>query len=258
MSYTIAGLEIKTKMIEFPSPAYFLADCHLPLIPRPEQESRTQEVVHFLREKCSDAATLFLVGDIFDFWFEWRHSIPSGAFPVLAELRELAEKGTKVVYMAGNHDGHVGSFMEQKVGLIVTRESMDVQIDGRKLHVLHGDGIAAPDAGYRMLRRLVRWRWTESIYKLVHPDFGIWFAKMISRYSRETGGNKKATAIRYYKEYAEHKLDQGFNYVVMGHIHSALFDSHPNGGFIVIGDWMNKHSYARFADGEMRLEYFNE
>ena len=240
------------------SPVYFLSDCHLPLIAKPGQESWVPTVVRFLREKASSARTLFLVGDIFDFWFEWRHSIPAAAFPVLAELNKMVQQGVEISYMAGNHDGHVGRFLETEVGLTATRRSIDAEIDGKRFHILHGDGIALDDRGYRILRSLVRWRPTEAIYKLVHPDFGIWFAHKVSKYSRVTGGNPKVTGLGPYRDYAERKLNEGFNYVIMGHVHeSGVFD-HPNGGFYAIGDWINRHSYGVFENGGMKLEFFKD
>ncbi len=243
-------------MNKYTSPVYFLSDCHLPLIVKPGQESWTPTVVNFLRGKASRAKTLFLVGDIFDFWFEWRHSIPGAAFPVLVELNKLVQQGVEIIYMAGNHDGHIGKFLEDQVGLTTTRKPIDAEIDGRKFHILHGDGIAQDDRGYRMLRSLVRWKPTEAIYKFVHPDFGIWFASRVSKYSRFSGGNRKAAGLKQYHDYAERKLNEGFNYVIMGHVHEASIFDHPNGGYYAIGDWIGKRSYGVFEKGEMKLEFF--
>jgi len=245
-------------MQEFRSPACFLSDCHLPLILRKGQEQWIPDVVRFLRDVAAQNATLFLVGDLFDFWFEWKHSVPGRAFPVLSELRKLVDAGVEIVYLSGNHDGHLGSFLENEVGLSVSRKPIDVLIDDKKFHILHGDGVAPRDTGYRILRSLVRWGPTEKIYKFVHPDFGISFADKISSLSYSTGGNKAARALDDYKEYAMQKLDEGFNYVVMGHMHIAKYISHENGGFIVIGDWMRKKSYGIFSEDELKLEYFND
>ncbi|MDP8237576.1 MAG: UDP-2,3-diacylglucosamine diphosphatase [Candidatus Hatepunaea meridiana] len=245
-------------MNKYHSPAYFLSDCHLPLIPRPGQEEWTPTVVRFLRKIASDARTLFIVGDLFDFWFEWRYSVPSAAFPILTELSNLRKKNIDIIYIAGNHDGHLGNFLKNEVDLTISREPIDVEIDSRKFHIIHGDGIAKSDHGYRILRGLVRWKMTEKIYKLVHPDLGIWFARCISKHSRITGGNPKAGRLEYYTNYADRKLDSGFNFVVMGHIHEAKMFPHHNGGFFSIGEWMKKHSYGVFKEDEMELEFFEE
>ena len=242
-------------MREYNSPAYFLSDCHLPMIRRRGHIERHEQVVRFLREKASKGRTLFLVGDILDFWFEWRLSMPSHAYPVLFELSVLIQKGIEVVYLGGNHDGHVGDFLEREVHITVSRKPVDALIDGKKFHILHGDGLAPPDRGYRILRSLVRWKPTEEIYRLVHPDFGIWFAGKVSKYSRNQRAKKKKIRVEHYREYAEKKLEEGFNYAVMGHIHEARQFPHPNGGICLIGDWMRKQSYAVFKEGGMRLEF---
>jgi len=244
-------------MKKYSSPVCFLSDCHLPLITLPGQEEWSNNVIRFLREEASRAATICIVGDLFDFWFEWQHSIPSAAFPVLTELNTLVQQGKDIIYLAGNHDGHVGDFLENQVGLVVTRKSMNIEIDGKKFHILHGDGVVPADRGYRILRALVRWKATETIYKLVHPDFGIWFANKVSRLSNLTGGNKEARNIDGYRKYALSKLDEGFNFVVMGHIHLSDFTPHANGAYISIGNWIEEHSYGVFSDGEIKLEFFS-
>lgn len=244
-------------MKQFSSPVCFLSDCHLPLISLAGQEEWSSIVIRFLREEASKAATIFIVGDLFDFWFEWRHSIPSAAFPVLSELNTLVKQGKNIIYMAGNHDGHLGGFLEKEVGLIVTRKSMNVKIDGKAFHILHGDGIVRADRGYRILRALVRWKPTETIYKFVHPDFGVWFAHKVSLLSFKTGGNKAARDLDAYRRYALTKLDEGFNFVVMGHIHVSDYTPHANGGYLAIGDWIGNHSYGVFGDGKLKLEFFS-
>jgi len=220
------------------------------------QESWTETVIDFLRREASKAATLFLVGDLFDFWFEWRHSVPGAAFPVLAELNRLVQEGKEIIYLAGNHDGHPGRFLEKEVGLTVSRKPVDVEIDGRKFHVIHGDGVSPADRAYRVLRALVRWKATETIYRYIHPDLGIRFAHQLSKISHDTGGNRKATDLTDYIAYAVRRLDEGYNYVVMGHIHTAHYQEHENGAYISIGDWIGKRSYGVFENGELRLKYF--
>jgi len=243
-------------MIHCQSPAFFLSDCHLPIIPRAGLEEWTPRVVRFLRSEARRAATLFLVGDIFDFWFEWKHSIPARAFQVLAALHNLVREGVEVHYLAGNHDGHIGDFLRQEVGLKVTRKYIDAEIDSKKFHIIHGDGVARQDRGYRILRSLVRWGPTENIYRLVHPDFGIWFASKVSKVSRYKFSNTDKFGPDPYCEYAMKKLDLGFNYIIMGHRHTEEFTSHTNGAYLAIGGWIGKGSYGVFENGEARLDYF--
>ena len=103
----------------------------------------------------------------------------------------------------------------------------------------------------------MRWKPTETIYRLLHPDFGIWFAHKVSKYSREPIENPEPFDLSSYREYAERKLDEGYNYVVMGHIHEAEIFVHQNGGFYVIGDWIGRQSYGVFENSELLLKFFN-
>jgi len=223
------------------------------------RDRQIETVVRFLKEQGEQAESIFLDGDLFDFWFEWRQSVPGGSFRVLAELHRLVKAGKRIVYLAGNHDGHLGRFLTDEVGLEISREPLDVEIAGQKIHLIHGDGLAPSDRGYRILRGLVRWKPTEAIFRLVHPDFGIWFAHRLSGYSRHHLSPQNDFGAEPYREYAKSKLDSGLNYVVIGHRHYSEFVGHQNGGYIAIGDWMNSGSYGYLGnDGRMQLRFFKE
>lgn len=245
-------------MLNLPSPAFFLSDCHLPLIPSSVDRDWEAKVISFLRGEAKKAKTLFLVGDIFDFWFEWKHAVPAGGFRVLAALHELKLSGCKIFYLAGNHDGHPGKFLEKMVGIEVTRESIEAEIDGIRFFITHGDGVAQGDRGYRILRALVRWKPTETIYRLIHPDFGIWFANRVSKASREHLSNEDKFGLEPYKEFAFKKMDQGFDYAIIGHRHRCGFFPHGQGGYLAIGEWMKSGSYGVFENGKLSLKYFKD
>jgi UDP-2,3-diacylglucosamine hydrolase len=213
-------------------------------------------VVEFLRKEASLAKSLFLLGDIFDFWFEWRHSVPSAAFPVLSALHELALGGCRILYLGGNHDGHVGRFLTEQVGIEVSRGPVDITIDDKRFHLIHGDGLAPSDHGYRALRRLVRWTPTEALYRLVHPDFGVWFANKVSGVSREQFSSKVVWAPESYRNYAKGKIEEGFDCVVMGHRHEAERIEYGNGVFLAVGDWIRSGSYGVFEEGKIELRFF--
>lgn len=244
-------------MLIYKSPAIFLADCHLPLIPNANQSGWTERVIEFLQSKASNAATIVLVGDIFDFWFEWKYAVPGGAFPVLSVLNDLVKKGVKIFYLAGNHDGHPGKFLEDQVGLTVVRGNLDLEIETKKFHIIHGDGIAPPDRGYRMLRSLVRWGPTEKLFRMIHPDWGINFAAWLSKASTEHYSSEDKFGLDPYKNYAFKKIDQGFDYVVMGHRHSSEFHLHGSGAFMGVGGWIPDGGYGVFTDGVAKIEHFS-
>ena len=211
---------------------------------------------HFLRNEALKASTLFLVGDIFDFWFEWRHAIPARAFRILNALHELKRNGVEIHYIAGNHDGHIGEILHEEVGLEIHRDPIDARIDGKKFRVIHGDGVAGRDIGYRILRALVRWKPTESIFKLVHPDFGIWFANRLSKFSRDSLSADDKFGSEPYKKYAFKKLKKEYDFVVMGHRHDAGLFKEEGGVFLQIGDWMNKGSFGVYENDEIKLKFY--
>ncbi len=243
-------------MNEYKTPVYFLSDCHLPLIVKHGQEDWTPRVLRFLREEACKANTLFLVGDLFDFWFEWKRSVPSATFKVLAELHNMVNSGKRVIYLGGNHDGHVGRFLTEEAGIEVHRKPVVAEIENKRFYILHGDGVAPSDHGYRMLRALVRWKPTEAIYRLVHPDFGIWFAHKVSRFSRYSGGMLFDGDENPYLDFGRKILDKGNDFVVMGHMHKAAEIRTEGGGFFAIGDWIESGSYGVFEDGKFSIRYY--
>lgn len=242
---------------EIRSPVLFVSDSHLPLIIRPGQEHWRSRVVRFLRQVAPHFSTLVILGDLFDFWFEWRYVIPGPAFPVLAALYDLQRIGVTVIYLAGNHDGHLGQFLTREVGITISRGPLDVRVDGKKLHLVHGDGIAPADRAYRLLRSVVRSPVTESLFRLIHPDLGIWLAYRLSKTSQMAWSRGKPTYGEAYRQYALHRLEKGVDWVVMGHRHEAELIPHPRGGFLAIGDWIRSGSYGMFRNGKGELGFYS-
>lgn len=243
-------------MIKQKSPAYFLSDCHLPLISDDYNRDWDKKVIRFLQSIRDDARSLFLIGDIFDFWFEWKHAVPSRAFPVLSVLHEMVKDDISIFYLAGNHDHHPGRFLENEVGLYVSRTNLSVKIEDKRLFLVHGDGIAEQDKGYRMLRSLVRWGPTEHIFRQIHPDWGIGFAKNLSKGSRKHFSSKDKFGVKPYRDKAFTLIDQGYDYVLMGHRHDSGVYNHGSGSFFAIGNWIGQGTYCRFENGEMQMLSF--
>ncbi len=245
-------------MIKCKEPALFLADCHLPLIPQAQTQEWTPRVVRFLNSAARKASTVVLAGDIFDFWFEWKHSVPAKSFKPLAAMHNLVNDGIEIFYLAGNHDGHPGSFLRDEIGLRIFRGSLDLEINHKKIHVIHGDGLAKRDRSYRMLRSLVRWKPTEKIFRQIHPDWGIKFAAKLSNFSSANLSDHDKFGVAPYRDYAFRKIDEGFDYVVIGHRHSAERHEHNNGVFFSIGDWIEKGGYGWLENGKMELRHYED
>ncbi|MBM3328278.1 MAG: UDP-2,3-diacylglucosamine diphosphatase [Calditrichaeota bacterium] len=244
-------------LLELPYPALFLADCHIPLVVRPGQETWRSRVIQFLREVGPSARSLVLLGDLFDFWFEWRRVVPGAAFPVLEAIAGLCRQGVQVLYIGGNHDGHIGQFLQNEVGIRISRQPVDALIGEKRFHLIHGDGLAPRDRGYRLLRRIVRWGPTEHLYRLIHPDLGIYLAYCLSGTSRSHFGEAGRTTAEDYRKYARTVIDRGFDFVVMGHRHEAEWLPHSSGGMLAIGDWIRKGSYGWFDGKRAILRFYN-
>jgi UDP-2,3-diacylglucosamine hydrolase len=242
-----------------PVTAYFISDAHLGREGPVPEEQKLRLLLEFFQEVSQSATHLFVVGDLFDFWFEWRWVIPKETFPVLARLKSLVDQGIEVHYLAGNHDFHLLGFLEKEVGVVVHPYELDIRLDGKRFYLYHGDGLLAKDKGYRVMRRIIRHPWSVALYRLVHPDLGIAIAKLTSKLSR------KRLALRYSQHHEEEynafvltKLRAGYDVVMMGHSHWPAHKEFPEGVYINLGDWMEKFTYARWNGEAVSLHRWSQ
>jgi UDP-2,3-diacylglucosamine hydrolase len=230
--------------------AYFISDAHLGRS-NPEIEARKQKyLTEFLREVVQNGNYLFIVGDLFDFWFEWRWVIPKDAFSVLAELKSLVDCGVQVHYLAGNHDFALTGFLETEIGLAVHADDLDFTLDGRRFFIYHGDGLLSRDRGYRLLKKIIRHPWSVALYRLLHPDLGIAIARLTSRMSQDHLSLKYSEKDEAEsEEFARKKLQTGFNAVILAHSHNPQIKQFPEGIYVNLGEWMREFTFAIW-DGE--------
>lgn len=236
-------------------PVYFISDIHLgaPSL-KPEFESRRRkELGRFFSTVETSGGRMIIVGDLFDFWFEYKHVVPKKFFWLYAKLREMVDAGIHVDYVAGNHDFYLGHFFEDAVGLNVYQDGFSEEIGGKKFLVVHGDGLALKDDGYRMLKKLLRNRFVQSMIRWVHPDVGFAMAHAFSRKSREYTTSKDFGETDGMRLFAGDKLGDGYDYVVMGHNHVPRFEKFGGGIYVNLGDWLKNFTYAIFDGNEMQL-----
>lgn len=254
-SVTAATRRILPAMIkEIPDngkPIVFVSDAHLgAAVGRPDREERLIELVRSLR---GSAAALFLVGDLFDFWFEYRHAVPKGTFRIARALADLVDAGVPTVYFGGNHDFWVGSYLQRELGLSVFQEPVVLRLHGRLVYVAHGDGLGPGDHGYKVLKRILRSRWAIAAYRAVHPDLGIPFARRVSGYSRTHTETREVTLGRVLREVARPLLHGEVTAVVMGHVHEAAHYAGDGRDFVLLGDWLDNMTHARLEGGRFAL-----
>jgi UDP-2,3-diacylglucosamine hydrolase len=228
---------------------YFISDIHLGLYERSKDRERENLLLAFLDKIKHDCRSLIIVGDLFDYWFEYKYVVPKYFYRTLAKLHELRDSGIEIDYLMGNHDfGHL-DFFKNELNIDIHFGDIEREFGSKRFYISHGDGKALNDTGYRILKNILRAKWANKLYRYIHPDLGIRIAAGSSQKSRNYTGKK------YYGEqdgmelFAEKKIAEGFDYVIMGHRHKLLNKRIGTGYYINLGDWLVNPHYGRF-DGE--------
>lgn len=231
----------------------FLSDAHLGVTIK-GFEQREQYLCEFLRSITPQTQQMFLVGDIFDFWIEYRRLIRADYFGLLYRLKAMVESGVEIHYVAGNHDFALGPFLSNQIGIIVHDSAIDCVLQDRRVHIVHGDGLLKTDLGYRLLKAILRNRFNQAAYKMLHPSIGIFVASRFSRVSRLFNRTMLSPWIREsYRKAGRKILDSGPEIVVMGHTHFAEIVTGEGKTYVNTGEWLRTFSYARLRDGNTSL-----
>jgi UDP-2,3-diacylglucosamine hydrolase len=236
------------------SPFYFLSDVHLGA-GRPELEklklARLRRLFALIK---ADPGPLYILGDLFDFWFEYRTVVQAEHFEVLAEMLELRRSGVEITLLAGNHDFWMGSFLEQRLGIKVVKGDLDLELDGKKFLLSHGDGLDPSDRGYRILKAVLRHPLSIRLFGLVHPDLAVSFAHWFSGISRRHLSKDKPADLAPLKEQAGRYFAEGYQAVVSGHIHQPGLQESGGRILLNLGDFFASFTYAVYRDGKFKLE----
>jgi len=237
---------------------YFLSDAHLGSYLRKDKNNE-EKLIEFLNSIKNSAKELYLVGDIFDFWFEYKNVVPSQHFELLFALHDLIKSGTRVVYVAGNHDFWRGDFLSKKVGIKFELGSITKEIGDKKIFICHGDEFLDSALNYSFLKKILRNKFNNFLYRLIHPDLGIPLAKLVAKKMRSKV-DKKLDFERLSREYrmaAERFLQRSdFNVVILAHTHKAEFYRVGDKIYINLGNWISDFDYAVFENGEFSLKKF--
>ncbi len=231
-----------------------MSDLHLGAYPEMEKSS-VPMLMDFLDHVESRKARLYIVGDLLDFWFEYRAAVPRYPFRLLARLKAMVSNGCPVTYIAGNHDYWMGDFLTDDVGLATFSDLLETCIDGKRFFISHGDGIATTgELGYRVLKSILHSRVVSGGFRLLHPDIGLVLAGLISKFSRRRSAKNNSRPDL--EAFVREKSESGFDYVILGHLHKPKLFDIGNTCCLVIGDWIDNFTYGLFADGTLRLEHW--
>ncbi len=228
---------------------YIFSDSHFGSLWGGVEENEKVRRFLELTEKIGKVDRFILLGDIFDFWFEYRYVIPRVYFPILSRIAEMA-KDREVYYVCGNHDLWVGDFFED-LGVKIVRDELRINFDDFKALFIHGDRIQKTDLGGQLTRFIMGNRVSRFLFSLVHPDLGFAMARFVSRMSRGRSMNKKIKEP--VPSAVERILEKGVDLVVMGHIHLPFVKRVKDGLFVSLGDWMWHFTYGEIEGKVFRL-----
>jgi UDP-2,3-diacylglucosamine hydrolase len=229
----------------------FIADAHL-VAP---SDDNYRKLLSFFEEQRGRIRTLFLLGDIFEFWMGYRHTVFAPYVPLLESLRRLRESGTEIVYVEGNHDFHMGPYFENVLGCRILPDGGPVDLDGHKVFIGHGDLVNPDDRGYRILRRCLRSRALRRLKNLIPPDWAWAIARWAGRRSRGSSSERRAPRDML-MAHAGELFDQGYSAVVTGHFHEPSLTETEAGTVVALGDWIERYSYAVFDNGRFELRTY--
>jgi len=232
---------------------YFVSDLHFGLLSHQEERERELSFVKFLNSIKEDAAELFILGDLFDYWFEYKRVIQKGYHRTFTALEDLTIAGVKVHYIIGNHDFMHRDFFEKYLDINLHQGDIETEIDNKKFFLAHGDGLVKNDYGYLILKKIFRNKFIQNIYSLIHPNLGIKIASGTSKTSRGYTGKKDYGKEDGMFEFAKTKIEDGYDFVILGHSHNREFKNYKNGYYINLGTWLDEPLYGLFSDGEFKV-----
>ena len=242
---------------------YFASDFHFGIPDHAGSLVREKLFVKWLDEVKKDAAHIYLMGDIFDFWFEYKTVVPKGFVRLLGKLAEITDAGIPISLFRGNHDVWAFNYFEQELNIKLYRKPEIMEFSGKKFYLAHGDGLGPGDRGYKFLKKVFACRFNQWLFRWLHPDMGarmgLYFSKK-SRLANVAKGGKKDSSNNIKDEmlykYGEGILKQhpDLDYLIFGHRHLPIqVDLNDKTQLVILGDWITNFTYAVFDGEELKL-----
>jgi len=241
---------------------YFISDVHLGLPNHNLSLEREQKLVTWLDSIKEETQALYLLGDIFDFWYEYKYVVPKGYVRFMAKIAEFTDQGIPVYFFTGNHDVWAFDYFEQELGMTIIRHATTVQISGKKFHLAHGDGLGPADVGFKLLKWLFTNKFAQFMFSRIHPNFALWLGNSWSRKKRysekidnlQFEGLEKEWLIAYAKDIL---TKEPIDYFLFGHRHIAVNLMIDKAQFINLGDWIHNFTYSVFDGKKLSLKRLN-
>lgn len=243
---------------------YFASDLHLGVPTYEKSLEREKMFVKWLDEIKVDAAELFIVGDLFDFWFEYKKAVPRGFVRILGKLAEISDSGIPVHFFTGNHDMWIFDYLPKEIGATLYREPIERVWNNKTFYIGHGDGLGPGDHGYKFIKKVFANKLMQWCFARLHPNFGIGLADYFSRSSRSKTGESDAVFLGEDKEwlaiYCKEMLEkQHYDYFIFGHRHLPLnLSLNDTSRYVNLGDWIQYFTYGVFDGESMHLKSYTK
>ncbi len=243
---------------------YFISDFHLGAPDYAASLEREKKIVRFLESIKEDTAELFILGDMFDFWYEYKTVVPKGFVRLLGMLASFSDKGIPIHFFIGNHDMWMHGYFENELNIKVYEEPVHFNFGNKKFYIGHGDGLGPGDYSYKRLKKVFRNPFCQWLFGQMHPSWGMGLANYFSAKSRKKTGNADQIFLGEENErllvYAKEILaKEHIDYFVFGHRHLPLdFDLGNGSRYINLGDWIRSFTYAFFDGYDMHLKKWEE
>lgn len=246
---------------------YFISDAHLGSRGIPHRRQQERRLVRFLDDIKDKASAVYMLGDMFDFWYEYREVVPRGYTRFLGKVSELTDAGVEVHFFVGNHDIWCTDYLVQECGVILHHEPATVELGDKLFYLAHGDGLGDPDLKFRFLRAVFRNRICQKLFSALHPRWGMafgleWARRSRLKHGRQGGdppylGEDRESLVRYAKQYLS--SHPSVNFFVFGHRHIELdLMLRRDCRILILGDWITQFTYAVFDGEHMFLENYVE
>ena len=243
---------------------YFLSDFHLGAKYFSDAKAAEKRVVGFLDKIKDDASEIYLLGDILDYWFEYKNVVPRGYVRFLGKIAELSDSGIKITWLIGNHDIWIFDYLPSELGINVVDGSLVTDILGKRFYLSHGDNIGERPLGFRLIRSVFRNKVCQKLYSSIHPRWTTPFATNWSKSSREKSnstppykGSDNEPLMKFASRHASQNPD--IDYYVFGHRHLLIKESvSDNAEAVILGDWIDLYSYACFDGNELKINIYKD